>query len=254
VDPVTATLDAIVTLNLIVRSEKFLDAINGSTAMKEALATPASKTVLCPSDVTVGSITLSDDILLGFVFEGNLTAATLSTVTTILAINGERYDVLTRVVSTRNRREVKQIRIANNRSSVILTVLDIPAGNNVVHGVDGVLFSDSSSDNTNSSNKSGGWSNAEYWLYACAVLFVLLVVAVIVAVRRSSRLSSVTTSDEKAEIVPPDFAAIDWGLGDYDANARRGHTNYLDLSAHVPSQHFYPENPDWWAAAVSTHD
>jgi hypothetical protein len=239
-----SVIDALVILNEVVPSTQFLTAINGSAAAKAALEKPGSKTIIAPSDAAVGSTTLGtladDDVLLGHVFEGNLTSSVLldEDVKEIVALNGEKYTVSTSTVARRGRREVTLIRIANNRSSVILTVLDIPAEGGVVHSADGVLLSDSSVDN-NSSNKSASaeWSNAVYWLYACAVLLVLLIVAVAVAMRRSRRLSKASLADDEVYKLPPDFAAVDWGPEQNDAYAPRG-----------PTSHFYPDDTDWGAA------
>lgn len=156
--------------------------------MQAALEEPGSKTMLAPSDFAIGLTSLTDDVLLGHLFEGNLTSLVLRDLTQIVSVNGQVYAVSTETVETRGRRAISIIRIANSKSEVRLTALDVPASAGTVHSVNGVLLSDQTdtSNDKNSSTARYTPSGALEWLvFACALLVLLLLVVVLVTRKRS---------------------------------------------------------------------
>jgi hypothetical protein len=270
-------LDAVAILDEIIPTTKFLAAINGSAAVKAALDTPGPKTLLCPSDAAVGTTSLADDgILLGHIFNGNLTAESLQTVSKIVAYNGETYDVTSSTVGRhgRGRRAVVLIRISNSKSAAFLTALEVPAEGGSALSINGVLLpalATSDNDN-NSSDKSAAtdWSSPVLWtIFACGALLILLTVAIVIAVRKSRRVARAASPDDTrrwSQIDNPDgFAVVDNALRDLKhaqgAIPRHYSVGYgaapgkpATASTHdhpppSPSHHFYPgmTGSDWGA-------
>eukprot|EP00037_Helgoeca_nana_P032848 m.415614 g.415614 ORF g.415614 m.415614 type:complete len:841 (+) comp29701_c0_seq1:331-2853(+) len=191
VAPPPATLrGALALLNDAVPVTSWIRAINGSPAVLAALASAGAKTMLAPSDLAVGSTALTDSILLAHLFEGNLTAEALSSLSKIVSVSGETYTVSTTNVSTRSRRTVL-IRIANSQLSALLTFVNIPSSAGTVHGTDTLLVPRTSADDTSDNSAAVQFfegSDARWFILGVAVLFlVLLLVVVAVSCKQRSR-------------------------------------------------------------------
>jgi hypothetical protein len=187
-------LDALVRLNSTFPCDQWIDAVNGSDAVKSALATPGLKTLLSPSNAALGNATVTDDVVFVNLFNGNLTKATLIELcrigAQITSVSGEKFDLTCTTTTTadpssasRSRRVVTTIRISNSVSSTTLTALDIPSDFGTAHGTDAVLMP---SDDLNNKPNDTPWydepSAAEWGLLAIAV--IVLLVALVLVVKR----------------------------------------------------------------------
>jgi len=213
----------------------FIAAVSGSAAAQDALNAPGVKTVLAPSDAAIGSTEMTDTILLGHIFEGNFTAEALQALSQIVSINGEVYTVSVQTVATRGRRNVA-IRISNNRSTTLLTALDVPTAAGPVHGTDSVLLPN---DESSSSDKTAGqeWyeegNGIVTWIIVAAAVLLVLVIAALVASRRGSKYTSNVRVDETGAWHDPpgdDFVLADNALS-------RLRASQTDLAR---PRHYYP--------------
>jgi hypothetical protein len=189
-------IEALVTLNDSVPVSKFITAINSSSALRDVMASPGLKTLLAPSDESVGEFTLTDDILLGLIFDGNLTADALLALCeiagTITAKSGEKYNVTcTQTPTSARGRRATVIHVGNSRTTTRLTVLNVPSNDGTVHGCDSVLLPASDGNNNNNKNgESSAWydeAGALAWVlfFAAAVVLFIIILAIVVSVQRS---------------------------------------------------------------------
>lgn len=217
-------------LDRVLPISKFVEAFNSSAAVRAALSTPGIKTIFSPSDTSVGDTELSEDVVLAHIFEGNLTAEALLSLTEIISVSGQKFVVTVQSVATRGRRSTI-FRLSNSKSSALLTVLDIPSEEGPVHGIDGILLPEDSDDSKGQSSEWLGASGSLRWLVlACGVLLFVLLALVVIARHHGSRYD-----DEKVHAEdmgtwhgqPTDFDIVD--------NALRNLQEQGDST-----QHYYP--------------
>lgn len=202
-----------------------------------AVNTPGPKTVFAPSDGAVailGGITnLTEDVLKSHIFDGMLTADVLVTRSEIVAVNGEVFKVSHQVVSNRGRRALL-ISVFNNKSRSVLTVLDIPYLNGVVHGVDAVFERDDdlaggSTEGASNSTSKDELGQVEWALIAIVlVLFCCLFCLVLVCACRDRRREK-------------DLEDVKHPYADDIAEFYSGVPQHFYAGTMSQPQHFYPE-------------
>lgn len=173
---------------------RWIEAVNASEVVRSALATPGLKTLLAPSNTVVGSMDLTDDIVLSNMFNGNLTGATLIELcrigAQITSLSGEAFNVnctTTTDSTSRSRRQVTTIRISNSASETTLTLLDLPSEFGTVHGTNAVLLPASSASGTNDDKSAEWYDKLDEVQWALVVVGALLVLVFIVAMVLAAR-------------------------------------------------------------------
>jgi len=200
---------------------------------------------LGPGDAAIAAFggNLTDDVLRNHIFEGNLTGDVLLLRSQIVAVNGETFTVEHQVVSNRRNRRQVLITIANNRSRTVLTVLDVPSGAGVVHGIDSVLERDNGApaSGDGSSGSSSGQNSlgaAEWSLIVVAILLVALLLAVVVLIQRSRRNTS------EPVVVDHYSHRNSWGPGMSGFNPMAADitdfNNGVDARTPQSARHYYP--------------
>jgi len=242
--------DALYSLNQSQSIDSFIAALNTSIELQELLATPGLKTALAPSDLAVlqvgGIANLTDDVLKNHIFPGNLTASVLLQLSEITSLGGTTFAV-SQQVSTRRGRRTVIITIGNDRGRAVLTALDIPSSDGVVHGSDRVLVAEDSeggSSSTNADNDRGLFDGHigdwvfEWVLIAIAVLIVVLVLLSAAMLQRSSSASTQPSNDELGGSLHRIYRGDDVDAHDEDGNNFTTRTRALNADHRQASDDF----------------
>jgi hypothetical protein len=244
---VLTILGSLPSLNQVIPSSVFIEALNSSVAAKLALESSGPKTLFVPGDAAVekfgGASALTDDIIKNHIFEGRLTADELlarsATEQPITSVSGEAYRVTHQVITNRERRGVL-IRISNAKMTSLLTVLDIPSSQGRAHGIDTVFESGGeggSGGSTGNSNSKSSVGGLEWVLIAIALVLVLFVVTVIVVLIRNRREPNVPAVNERAFV--GDAQSVFYESVSQDVWIKQ--MTSADLGDSRTQHHFYPE-------------
>lgn len=225
---------------------KFIAQLQGNSAALAALNSFTAKTVLAPSDFSIGNNNLTEAELLGHIFQGRLTSTVLASLSQIFAVSGERYNVTVQEVpdAARSRRLVTYT-VANNVSRVQLTVLDVPSGRGVVHSVNGVLRPDNATANAANAEESD--ATLLGLVVGFGVLILLLLLLLFCWIRNGSRRARQKAhggSGEGQQVDEDYFEVVDNVLRQIGSQPppRGGPSDaYGDWQQQQP-KHFYPRD------------